>query len=324
MNGSYFRAFMDLLNKPKLDIDKQIDLLKSRGVKFIIDNERVAKQFLQDNTYFYKIKSYSKNYPINKENKYTNLDFAYLRDLSIIDMHLRKFIIELCLDIEHILRTKLLSDIQNNIKCDGYKIVDDFFEYNTQRYNQIKNQINSALNNKNTRTIRDKILIKYRDNLAVWNLVEIIDFGFLIDLCEFYYKQYKNAVFNKIKGLLWASKCMRNLSAHNNCIIDNLLAFKTFKPNNQINNVFISKYNLILNAKNRLKNPAIHDFISALIVFDILCKSKKMKRYKYKQILDLFSKRMRRNSNYYKTNSLITGSFSFVAKFLIYLYKKNF
>ncbi|MCI6339885.1 MAG: hypothetical protein MR782_03380 [Campylobacter sp.] len=49
-----------------------------------------------------------------------------------------------------------------------------------------------------------------------------------------------------------------------------------------------------------------------------------MKRYKYKQILDLFSKRMRKNSNYYKTNSLITGSFSFVAKFLIYLYKKNF
>ena len=54
MNGSYFRAFMDLLNKPKLDIDKQIDLLKSRGVKFIIDSERVAKQFLQNNTYFYK------------------------------------------------------------------------------------------------------------------------------------------------------------------------------------------------------------------------------------------------------------------------------
>ena len=55
MNGSYFRAFMDLLNKPKLDIDKQIDLLKSRGVKFIIDNERVAKKFYKTIHMFIKL-----------------------------------------------------------------------------------------------------------------------------------------------------------------------------------------------------------------------------------------------------------------------------
>ena len=33
------------------------------------------------------------------------------------------------------------------------------FKYNTQRHNQIKNQINSALNNKNSHTIRDRILM---------------------------------------------------------------------------------------------------------------------------------------------------------------------
>lgn len=315
---------MDLFNKPKLQIEDQIDFLKSKGITFHLENVETAKSFLQNNTYLYKIKAYSKNYSKNNKNKYVNLDFAYLKDLSVIDMHLRKFIIELCLDIEHILKTKLLSDINNNIKCDGYKIVDGFFKNNIERKQQIQKWYRNALKNKNSHTARDNILKRYQTNLAIWNLVEIIDFGFLIDFCEFYYKKYPNAIFNQIKGMLWATKCIRNLSAHNNCIINNLLPLKNFTQNLQINNIFRNYYNLTLNVKNKLQNPYIHDFISALIVFDILCKSPLMKKHKYKQILHIFYQRARRNSNYYKNNTLITSSYSFIVKFLISLYKKNF
>lgn len=53
-----------------------------------------------------KVSSYRKNYskhPANspRAGQYVNLDFAYLVELSTIDMHLRYLAMSLCLDIEH-------------------------------------------------------------------------------------------------------------------------------------------------------------------------------------------------------------------------------
>ena len=58
------------------------------------------------------MKSYAKNYPINPKNgKYVNLEFAYLVELSKLDMYLRKIILGMCLDVEHILKTRMLYDL---------------------------------------------------------------------------------------------------------------------------------------------------------------------------------------------------------------------
>ena len=110
--------------KKKLTIDEQIEDLKKKGVTFEIMCEEDAKKFLRYNNYYFKLKSYAKNYPINPKNgKYVNLEFAYLVELSKLDMYLRKIILGMCLDVEHILKTRMLYDVSQNEKEDGYNIV---------------------------------------------------------------------------------------------------------------------------------------------------------------------------------------------------------
>ena len=68
--------------------DELVSHMKIKGIKFDIVKEE-AKIFLQNNNYYMKLASYRANYDKRKSNgEYINLDFAYLRELSTIDMHL--------------------------------------------------------------------------------------------------------------------------------------------------------------------------------------------------------------------------------------------
>src|SRR5699024_2572171 len=110
--------------------DQLIDHMKSKGITFNIISENDAKIFLQKNNYYMKLASYRENYPKyltgNKIGQYINLDFAYLRELSTIDIHLRYLIIQMCLDLEHALKVSLIAHIESNPKEDGYELVRKF------------------------------------------------------------------------------------------------------------------------------------------------------------------------------------------------------
>ena len=107
--------------------DELILHMQTKGIRFDIVNEKDAKTFLENNNYYMKLASYRENYDKRKSNgQYINLDFAYLQELSTIDMHLRYLILEMCLDIEHALKIRLLKDIENNPEEDGYDIIRRF------------------------------------------------------------------------------------------------------------------------------------------------------------------------------------------------------
>ena len=74
------------MSKTKLSIDEQLEKMKSGGIKFDIVSEESAKEFISNNTYYFKLKSFQKNYYKNKDGKYIDLEFAYLKDFSTIDM----------------------------------------------------------------------------------------------------------------------------------------------------------------------------------------------------------------------------------------------
>ncbi len=101
--------------KQLLTTDQLIAHMKGKGITFNIISESDAKSFLTENNYYLKLASYRTNYAKytsgSKTGQYINLDFAYLKELSTIDMHLRYLIIQMCLDIEHYLKVSLLSHV---------------------------------------------------------------------------------------------------------------------------------------------------------------------------------------------------------------------
>lgn len=305
--------------KFKLNIDQQISYMRDeQGIKFSIVNEEKAKEFLEFNNYFFKIKSYAKNYhKYTKEGpdkgKYVNLDFAYLQELSTLDMHFRKFIMKITLDIEHYLKTQLLRDFSNNDDEDGYNIVNAFLD----RYPYIKDRIMAKGNN----SACADIISKYKDEFAIWNIIEVLSFGDFIILYRFYYERYGND--QKIANGLMSVKFLRNAAAHNNCLLNSLVKpyNMAFTRNNNVNN-YISKIKGVT-ADTRIKkmsNPVIHDFVVTLYIFNLVVSSSKIKKYTMRELKRLISLRCRKHRDYFEKNMDIISYYNFTKKVVDYFY----
>lgn len=72
--------------KLKLTVEEQIQDMSDSNIQFELYSVEDAKKFLKYNNYYFKLKSYARNYNINPK-KYYNLDFAYLVELSKLDMY---------------------------------------------------------------------------------------------------------------------------------------------------------------------------------------------------------------------------------------------
>ena len=187
--------------------------MKTKGIKFNVVNETAAQHFIEEHNYFFKLSSYRKNY--NKyqfgknKGQYIDLDFAYLIDLSTIDMHLRYLLLELSLDIEHAIKLALIKDIETNPNEDGYNIVKLF--------------------RKNKRVNYCKALVeKYeRNNWPIWAYCETISFGDLTRIYDLYDKLYPDRLPIK-PTFIYAVKNIRNAVAHNNCLINDLKSHNKF------------------------------------------------------------------------------------------------
>lgn len=94
-----------ILVRTKFSVQEQIENLKCKNIKFNVVNEDDAILYLSYNTYYFKLKSFAKSFEYNETKKqYINLDFAYLVELSKLDMYLREYIIKISLDTEHFLK----------------------------------------------------------------------------------------------------------------------------------------------------------------------------------------------------------------------------
>lgn len=87
--------------KVKLPITEQVSYMRDHcGIQFEICPEDDAVKFLSNSNYFFKVKAFAKDYPKNQfTGNYNNLDFAYLREHSLLDAYLRKEVISIAVDI---------------------------------------------------------------------------------------------------------------------------------------------------------------------------------------------------------------------------------
>lgn len=298
--------------KKLLSVDELIEHMKNKGITFDEVSEDDAKGFLQKNNYYMKLASYRSNYEKcssgKREGKYKKLDFGYLKELSTLDMYLRYIIIEMCLDIEHAIKVKLVNAVTNNPAEDGYDIVRKFIAKD-ENFRVLKN----IRSHKSGEYCKD-LIAKYYPYFPVWVFVELISFGDLIYFCSFYEEIYGDQIVNNM--FMNTVRDMRNAAAHSNCILNKMTEKidSTKQVNSEISNFIrdmddISKTSRVNNLKYKFTN----NFITLLYVYDTLM-PEGSKQKKYKELQDFLNGRVIRNKDYFRSNSKIVGVYNFHKK----------
>lgn len=208
--------------KKFLTYDQLIQHMKEKGIKFKIVSEEEAKEFLKGHNYYMKLASYRFNYSKYgadhlKRGEYQNLDFGYLKELSTIDMYLRRYVEQMCLDIEHAIKVRLIDEVTRNPHENGYEIVRSYFAEEDSDLRLLK----SIRKHKSGEYCKD-LIIKYYPYFPIWVLVEIISFGDLLHICGYYDKKYGTKILleNKHMNIV---RDLRNASAHNNCLMNKMV-----------------------------------------------------------------------------------------------------
>lgn len=319
------------MSKPKLSAEQLVAKMKNeKGITFEHMSEEDAVDFLKKKNNYYRLAAYRKNYDkrLNGENKgtYIGLDFAYLVDLSIIDMHLRNMIFQMCLDVEHDLKVQLLNDITANPDEDGYDIIISFISDNEFLKEEIYKKrfstyVGDLINkfftfethkNANNKDIIDDVDIR----CPIWAFVEIISFGTFINLYDYYYDL--NAPVQK--QLLNPIKSLRNACAHNNCIINNLRRGTT-RPTRKVSQFVSSIPDIRSDARRKyLSSQPIFEFCSLLFVYDSVV-SENIKKHRYTELSSLISERMLKHSDYYSNQQLLSSAYDFIRKITEFLLK---
>lgn len=323
-------SFIDMsYQNPKLSAEQLVNKMKSKGIKFNIQSESEVIDYLDSHNNYFRTASYRKNYDkyLNGEEKgkYIDLDFAYLTELSTIDMHLRFLVIKMCLDIEHSLKVAVLTDIAANNNENGYEIVKNFLLQNEWILKDIYNKRNSTyvcdLVDKYFTfdvTVNDDRSVVFNHieiRCPIWAFMELITFGQFLHFYDNY--SFQNNT-NKYMGALNSVKSLRNACAHNNCVIHNLRKGYS-RPSYYISN-FIKGINTISKSerKTKLTIRPLYEMVSLLYLYDNIV-SGKVKENRYKELNRLVNERMLKHADYFKNQQIITASFNFLKKIVDFL-----
>ena len=311
--------------KPKLNIENQIAHLVSKGVRFDLISIEDAKVYLQDNNNYFKLRAYRKNFPKNPGGEHTgeyiNLDFAELKDLSIIDMRMRYVFIQMALDIEHFAKVKLIQAVESS-NDDGYQIVTDYcnslrsadIQNGTHYYEALQNDL--ARNRKNYYC--EGIFNKYSGDYPIWAFLEIIPLGTMLPFYGFCADKLANDVLKDKYYLLKTIKDIRNAAAHSNCI---LLDLSTKDSKYKTNYSVLRALTGITKASkdNQLGNERMRQMITLLYTHTVFVTSEGVRNHT-KDLLKALVVRMYYHIDYYSNNENILKAFDFFKKVVDILY----
>lgn len=324
-------SFIDKASiKEKLTVNDQIEYLKFKGITFNHCSEAIAKDILENRTYYYKVTAFRKNFK-KDNNKYKNVDFGLLNDLATIDMHFRYLFLKLSLDIEHNVKALLIKLITESDE-DGYKIVEEYknFEIESYRKNLSKpekgfsqEEIEKKLSNyktidkklmesyKSPRDYSYDLINKRKNKPSIWVLIELMSYGQLYFFINFYVesKKFKYRELSLAKSLLLDSKNIRDSAAHSRPILFNIVGPNEFlipynkRPKLQVKNYLTQKCKLndsLVDVK--IRNLKIHDISALLYLHDHYVNGEIARIERKKELVNLL-KRCRRKQDYYDNQS---------------------
>ena len=323
----------DIILRPMMKISDMVPYLKNKNIKFECCLEKDAETYLRENNNYYNVTSYKNNFVKYQcgelEGKYIDLDFAYLKDLSIIDYRTRIVLFKMIIDIEHYLKIRILNTIEEISNEDGYKIVNLYLEKDFNDVERPK-RVHESIRKKVTNEYYQKIFSKYDldedtkiENIPIWEFLEIITFGELINFFDFFTKYY-NLEDNKYIFILREINKLRNAVAHNSCVLcdldkkDNLHRADTLVIN-YLKECGIGKEN----RNTKLSNSRIRQITYTLYMFNIIVSSEGVKNNVKHEITKLFYGRINLNKKYYNNNGLLKSIYNYFEKIIEKNYKEN-
>lgn len=158
------------------------------------------------------------------------------------------------------------------------------------------------------------LIEKYYPYFPAWVFVELISFGELAFLCNFYSEQYGIQIADRI--LLNSVRDIRNASAHSNCLI-NVLTPGNNKPHQSVVDRVKKIKTIGQNSRDKkMSNKCLYDFICLLFAYDEIVTSLPTKQKRYRELNDFFETRVTRHKDWFAGNNLITSSYDFTKKAL--------
>lgn len=305
---------------PKLSVREQVELMKSHGIRFTVMNEEQAAAYMETDTYYFKLKAYAVLFDKDSGGKYRDLEFAYLKDLAIIDSVLRKKLLQMSLDIEHYLKVLLLRDF-NRSDEDGYEIVSDFLSGDPGRYDE-------ELKSKESGRACSRLVQKYRGNFALWNIIEVISFSDFQDLYQFFYRRNGKKLYPNEKQkqpgpyaeLMTPVRLLRNTAAHNNCLLNNLrqpfFDADMLERDREVG-AFLERHGMDARLlRIALRNPLLHDYSALLYLFYRLAPPDAQRRT-FRSLQATFSGRVCKHAEYYNgKNALLTSAYEYAVSLI--------
>ena len=324
------------LLKPMLFVDEMISYLKNKNIKFNYISESDALKYLKSNNNYYNLTSYKHNFlkypsPAGKfEGKYQDLDFAYLKDLSIIDYRVRLVLFRMIIDIEHYLKMKILNTFENINEEDGYRIVNLYLNKDFND-NKSPKKLHNSIFKKVGSEYYQKIFYKYDidkdkklENIPIWEFLEIITFGELVSFYDFYTKEYELREESKDIYILRDIVKLRNAVAHNSCILNDLVSKdnKYPVPFKVVN--YLKRCGIVKEMRTKkMSNSRIRQITYTLYMFNKIVTSNDIKEVVKKEINELFYDRIIYHKEYYSNNELLKSVYSFFDKIVKKCYKNT-
>lgn len=152
--------------------------------------------------------------------------------------------------------------------------------------------------------------------MPIWAFVEVISFGDLKDLIQYYSEKTGWTAPVDLQSLDRVRQ-IRNAAAHNNCIINDLSP--SSKPVKTP--LFISRF--VSNAgigenmrKKKLANGRINQIVHLLYVYDQVVTSENTRRTRLAELDDLIHSRLISHADYFKANLLLTSTYDFFQKLI--------
>ncbi len=321
--------------RPMMKINELIPYMKNKNIKFEKISEEEVEKYLRDNNNYYNVTAYKNNferYFFDGEfvDRFIDLDFAYLKDLAIIDHRLRLVLFKMIIDIEHYLKIRILNLIENIKEENGYRIVNMYLEkdFNDEKFpKKVHNSIFKKVGSEYYHKIFSKYDIdkdKKLENIPIWEFLEIITFGELVNFYEFFSKEYQ--LKKEIKNIFILREIvkLRNAVAHNSCVLSEL---------NRKDNKYPPAYKIVQYLKdcnigketrcNKLSNSRIRQITYTLYIFNEIVTSKGIKENIKEDINSLFFGRIIKHKEYYNNNELLKSLYLYFEKIIQNSYSIN-